>query len=127
MNSSPVCTCERPSRLNTSTTNDAPRRRVILGLNCFPAEVDECCRRAPEHSDAFNRTVKLYQKMASVSQQQNCVASIDGDKPAGRLSAKDVAKNPALARLLVLAARNMKKKKKKEEEEEVASRERVNS
>jgi hypothetical protein len=25
-------------------------RRVILGLNCFPIEVDECCRRAPEHS-----------------------------------------------------------------------------
>jgi hypothetical protein len=25
-------------------------KRVILGLNCFPQEVDECCRRAPEHS-----------------------------------------------------------------------------
>jgi hypothetical protein len=36
-------------------------RRVILGFNFFPKEVAECCTRAPEHSDAFNRTVKLYQ------------------------------------------------------------------
>ena len=40
--------------------SDQPRR-VILGFNCFPATVGECCMRAPEHSDAFNRTVKLYQ------------------------------------------------------------------
>lgn len=25
-------------------------RRVILGFNCFPQKVDECCSRAPEHS-----------------------------------------------------------------------------
>ena len=25
-------------------------RRVILGFNCFPHRVDECCRRATEHS-----------------------------------------------------------------------------
>jgi hypothetical protein len=25
-------------------------RRVILGFNCFPQRVDECCRRATEHS-----------------------------------------------------------------------------
>ena len=116
-----------------STADDgAPRRRVILGLNCFTHEVDACCRRAPEHSDAFNRTVKLYQKMASLSTQQKQsgeLTSIDdttplsggsGDKPAGALSAKDVAKNPALARLLVLAARNMKKKQQQEAEEEAA-------
>jgi len=118
-----------------STADDgAPRRRVILGLNCFTHEVDACCRRAPEHSDAFNRTVKLYQKMASLSSQQKQsgeLTSIDdttplsggggsGDKPAGALSAKDVAKNPALARLLVLAARNMKKKQQQVAEEEAA-------
>ena len=25
-------------------------KRVILGFNCFPQRVDECCRRATEHS-----------------------------------------------------------------------------
>ena len=37
------------------------KKRVILGFNFFSAAVGECCERAPEHSDAFNRTVKLYQ------------------------------------------------------------------
>ena len=36
-------------------------KRVILGFNFFSKEVGECCMRAPEHSEAFNRTVKLYQ------------------------------------------------------------------
>jgi hypothetical protein len=37
------------------------KRRVILGFNFFSAAVADCNSRAPEHSDAFNRTVKLYQ------------------------------------------------------------------
>ena len=40
--------------------------RVILGFNCFTKEVSESNLRAPEHSDAFNRTIKLYQKMAAL-------------------------------------------------------------
>jgi hypothetical protein len=40
---------------------DGPRKRVILGFNFFSEAVGECCTRAPEHSEAFNRTVKLYQ------------------------------------------------------------------
>ncbi len=40
-------------------------KRVILGLNCFPKDIAECNIRAPEHSDAFNRTIKLYQRMAA--------------------------------------------------------------
>ena len=32
-------------------------RRVILGFNCFPGQpgdaLDECCRRAPEHSGDY--------------------------------------------------------------------------
>ena len=40
----------------------AGRKRVILGFNAFCGDaVAQCCARAPEHSDAFNRTVKLYQ------------------------------------------------------------------
>lgn len=40
-------------------------RRVILGLNCFPPAVGPCCARAPEHSAAFVRTIRLYQAMAA--------------------------------------------------------------
>jgi hypothetical protein len=42
------------------------KKRVILGLNFFSESVGECCQRAPEHSDAFNRTVKLYQMMSKL-------------------------------------------------------------
>jgi hypothetical protein len=41
-------------------------KRVIIGFNCFTEEVSECNIRAPEHSDAFNRTIKLYQMMSSI-------------------------------------------------------------
>jgi hypothetical protein len=41
-------------------------QRVILGFNCFGKDLSECCSRAPEHSDAFNRTIKLYQTMAAL-------------------------------------------------------------
>ena len=40
----------------------AGKKRVILGFNAFCGDaVGRCCARAPEHSDAFNRTVKFYQ------------------------------------------------------------------
>lgn len=55
--------------LSTAVTHlgDSTARRVILGFNCFPAgAVAECTRRAPEHSDAFRRTVKLYQTVSSL-------------------------------------------------------------
>ena len=54
--------------LSTAVTHLKPgERRVILGFNCFPAgPVAECTRRAPEHSDAFKRTVKLFQTVSSL-------------------------------------------------------------
>jgi hypothetical protein len=76
------------------------KRRVIFGFNCFSADVGESCIRAPEHSDAFNRTVKLYQAMAAPK------ASAEGAE--GKVRAKDVLRNPALAKLLVMAAKKVK-------------------
>ena len=35
-------------------------RRVILGFNCFPHRVDECCRRATEHSGECIFIFKYY-------------------------------------------------------------------
>ena len=103
-------------------------RRVIMGFNCFTSRVGECCIRAPEHSQAFNRTVKLYQAVAlatgtldsgvGAATKYGAAPTAWGMAPpqppaanrqaAARLSAKEVLKNPALAKLLVLAARKVK-------------------
>ena len=129
---------------------------MILGFNCFTDVVGPCCERAPEHSDSFNRTVKLYQALASstgrgrgynspksgssggdqddghfiptASTQTTNAPPQKGDSitraaerdtqitcqnrelPRSRgVSAKDILKKPALAKLLVAAARRVKK------------------
>jgi hypothetical protein len=110
---------------------------VILGFNCFPADVGECCLRAPEHSDAFNRTIKLYQTMASLgmpitahgasssdskygpssapaSAQQSVDNTASATAPKKGINVKDIMKNKALAKLLVTAARRLTEHEKKE-------------
>lgn len=81
-------------------------KRVILGFNAFPVEVSECCQRAPEHSDAFNRTIKIYQALAAAGLPitTSAVAEAEGTKKKG-MNAKDILKNPVLAKMLVTAAR----------------------
>lgn len=117
--------------LSTKITriNDG-HKRVIFGLNCFTVEPSESLSRAPEHSNAFNRTVKLYQTLAHLSGDHvdfgskyskveasttDSELSIKEDKEksvtqpkSGGVTAKDLKKNPALAKLLVLAARKVK-------------------
>jgi hypothetical protein len=56
------------------------KKRVILGLNFFSKSVGECCIRAPEHSNAFNRTVRLYQMMSKLG------GSEFGNAPSGKYS-----------------------------------------
>eukprot|EP01032_Pedospumella_encystans_P015368 gene15368-17582_t len=130
------------AHLSTPITHIKPGvKRVILGFNSFPAVLGECCMRAPEHSDAFNRTIKLYQTMAALgvpitahggsgnkyqaddttasdqplrSAESTTDASASPSasattKPAQKgMNVKDVLKNPALAKLLVTAARKLK-------------------
>lgn len=132
-------------------------KRVILGFNCFPAATGECCMRAPEHSDAFNRTIKLYQTMAALGVPITAFSSSESggkyaaesalselDTTAGTVEAKgyfvardtketgsnrpvepvakrgmnvkDIMKNPALAKLLVTAAKKLTAHEKKEKE-----------
>jgi hypothetical protein len=124
-------------------------KRVILGFNAFPAEVGECSMRAPEHSDAFNRTIKLYQTMAALgvpitastphgggsdglgkySNPETAMSATNtldttvesgacasgttqvAPAPASKgMNVKDIMKNPALAKLLVTAAKKLKEK-----------------
>lgn len=87
----------------TSISSDI--KRVILGFNCFTSEVSECCMRAPEHSKAFNRTVKLYQAMARSSSTK---------KKGSSVTAADILANPSLSRLLVAAAKRLKDNQRQE-------------
>lgn len=111
-------------------------KRVILGFNCFPHSIGEATSHAPEHSEAFNRTIKLYQTMAAVGVP---IASTTGQKGGSDsnaansqlvdaatteqipnaeaseptqvghgINASDLLKNPALARLIVAAAKKVK-------------------
>jgi hypothetical protein len=74
-------------------------------------------------ADAFNRTIKLYQTVSSLSQKDGRGVERDEAKSLsttgeavtrpkrGAISVKDVMKNPALARLMVLAAKKVKEQR----------------
>lgn len=115
------------------------QKRVIIGLNCFPPSVGECCQRAPEHSQAFNRTVKLYQTIAKLTGESavplskyeppsnaaettdhGCGAATQATSAVAPGAAKkkgfsleDIKKNPALAKLLLNAAKKVKESREK--------------
>lgn len=80
-------------------------KRCILGFNCFTDEVGESCMRAPEHSRAFNRTIRLYQALASTTMEASIDKTTPTEREKVRLTPKEVLKNPALARLLIAAAK----------------------
>ncbi|GLE11070.1 hypothetical protein PINS_up023368 [Pythium insidiosum] len=46
-----------------SRADDLPKRRVVVGFNLFPHAIGDFVARYPEHSDAFNRYVKLSQTL----------------------------------------------------------------
>ena len=122
--------------LSTPITTIPPGiKRCILGFNCFSGDVGECCMRAPEHSRAFNRIIRLYQTLGALSSTNPSVSPIEtsykqpscdnqirreeipenrkqvpssqkaSDSRESGMSAKEIMKNPALARLLVKAAK----------------------
>ena len=112
--------------------DSAAQKRVILGLNCFPESVGECCARAPEHSQAFNRTVKLYQTLSSLTGVTAPLSTkYDNDANADVIladslectakapvkkgfSLNEIRKNPALSKLLLTAARKVKEVNEKD-------------
>eukprot|EP01041_Mallomonas_annulata_P005941 gene5941-11989_t len=97
------------------------KRRVILGLNCFTEDVGECCERAPEHKTTTSITSTTTLSPISGDQQQHKNNSSNNNnnnsnRNGGGISVKDIKKNPALARLLVYAAKKMKEKEMNEKE-----------
>lgn len=104
------------------------RRRVILGFNCFPEALKECNERAPEHSETFNKTIKLYQKLAAMNlpitsnnletvgieeQDDNSCGdskySNNPHKQGNKISLAQIKQNPALMKLLISAAKIKKR------------------
>ena len=78
------------------------KKRVIIGFNAFTAEVEACCARAPEHSDAFVATVRLYQRMGRVVGE--------GEREGkGKLTLDAVRANPQLAKVLIGLAREKRR------------------
>ena len=63
--------------------------------------------RAPEHSRAFNRTIRIYEVLANtlMESSENCLPT-----KKSRITPREVMKNPALARLLVAAAKSKNRK-----------------
>ena len=61
--------------------------------------------RAPEHSRAFNRTIRLYQALASTTMEASIDKTTPTEREKVRLTPKEVLKNPALTRLLIAAAK----------------------
>jgi hypothetical protein len=87
---------------------DSSVKRCILGFNCFTEDVGNCCKRAPEHSRAFNRTIRLYQALASTKAKDDGTGACShtrNRKDKSGFTPQEVMKNPALARLLVAAAK----------------------
>ena len=110
--------------------------RVILGFNCFSKELHECCEKAPEHSKAFNRTVKLYQRMSAMgipitvqyadgekhtdgssttevdTESTSCSEMVTQDQVKSKqkkgINIKDVMKNPFMCKMLIYAAKKVK-------------------
>mgnify|MGYP003969419337 CR=1 FL=1 len=70
--------------------------------------------RAPEHSRAFNRTIRLYQTLSTATSIYSFDRNGGSVSEKMRLDARQVLKNPALARLIVAAAKLKKAKNEKE-------------
>ena len=107
---------------------------MIVGINAFDHDVGPQCMSAPEHSQAFNKQVKLYQAMAraELSAQSKGRAKEVGSSPQEGVSEgeKDggkkgmdlgvIMQNAALRKLMVIAKRERVKEDLKVEKARLA-------
>ncbi|KAL7548150.1 hypothetical protein ACHAWF_011441 [Thalassiosira exigua] len=93
--------------------------RVIVGFNVFGHDVGMQVSKAPEHSKAFRRKVRLY---------RSTIASTRKSKGAGRKSTQDgmdlnqIRQNKGLTKLLVLAKREKVKSELRRNQEQLSLR-----
>ncbi|KAL9190874.1 hypothetical protein ACHAXT_000580 [Thalassiosira profunda] len=87
--------------------------RVIVGFNVFGHDVGECVAKAPEHSRAFRRKVKLYRATTVKGA---------GKKGRGGMDISQIRKNKGLTKLLVLAKREKVKEELRRNQQQLSDR-----
>ncbi|KAJ0396079.1 hypothetical protein P43SY_008761 [Pythium insidiosum] len=88
-----------------------PTRRVVVGFNLFPHAIGEFVSRYPEHSDAFNRYVKLSQSIFRTGQVQQH----DEDRKTNAWSLETLKRNPKQAAFIKWLARKVREQQQKDE------------
>ncbi|GLE04634.1 hypothetical protein PINS_up013604 [Pythium insidiosum] len=94
-----------------SRADDLPKRRVVVGFNLFPHAIGDFVARYPEHSDAFNRYVKLSQ---TLFRQQNVAtepqqSALQRQSP---WSLETIKRNPKQAAFIKWLARKVREHQK---------------
>ncbi|KAI9918280.1 hypothetical protein PsorP6_012259 [Peronosclerospora sorghi] len=90
-----------------ASASDLPLKRVVVGLNLFPTEIDASVAKFPEHSGAFNRYVNL--SHAAVKQTPRLYSPRHG----GGWTLASVRYNPKQAAFLKLLVRKVREQKEK--------------
>ena len=93
-----------PSGQDAENNRQRSKSRVILGMNVFGHDIGPDVSKAPEHSDAFRRKIKMYRALLS-KPSQNGDGSERSSTHDTKLSVEAVKNNKALSKLLVLAKR----------------------
>ncbi|KAI9918317.1 hypothetical protein PsorP6_012256 [Peronosclerospora sorghi] len=90
-----------------ASASDLPLKRVVVGLNLFPTEIDASVAKFSEHSGAFNRYVNL--SHAAVKQTPRLYSPRHG----GGWTLASVRSNPKQAAFLKLLVRKVREQKEK--------------
>lgn len=93
-----------PSDDEDANNKRRSQSRVILGMNVFGRDIGPDVSKAPEHSDAFRRKIKMYRALLR-KPCQNGGGNERTSTHNNKLSVEAVKKNKALSKLLVLAKR----------------------
>ena len=107
-----------PSDDEGANSNRRSKSRVILGMNVFGHDIGPDVSKAPEHSDAFRRKIKMYRALLS---KPSCNRDGNERTPTHnhKLSVEAVRKNKALSKLLVLAKREKIKEDLRKRQEQL--------
>lgn len=116
-------------RIEAIETNSRDRKssfesRVIVGFNVFGHDVGEVIAKAPEHSKAFRRKVKLYRATvgACASNKSSKVDTLGNNlKKQDGLNISQISENKALKKLLVLAKREKVKEEFRQQQQQLVN------
>ena len=93
------------SKSSSDASGPSKKLRVILGMNVFGHDIGQEVSRAPEHSDAFRRKIKMYRALLSKPCPNGDGYERSLAQYNSKLSVEAIKKNKVLSKLLVLAKR----------------------